>query len=241
MIVFGVCALGVGCLYLAPSMARSPDQIALPQPTDGPTSSPVGVAGSVEPQPAATGVSRTAGPIGQTNAQPRQGIGEPRSARLPVQRRPTPAATAFDPTSAHDHEAPGVVLDLDSAEVNADRLVLHWAAATDNVGVIGYRLWLNGFEVATTAETHVSLSWFNDDDRQHVVQIRAIDAAGNQSATSPTLVISRPEPEPGPTPTPPAGPDPTPTPGPASSDSPSPTPPPPSPTVEGSPDPDGPQ
>ncbi|MCE3275347.1 MAG: hypothetical protein K0R13_1202 [Propionibacteriaceae bacterium] len=97
-----------------------------------------------------------------------------------------------------------------------DRLSLTWTAATDNVGVIGYRIWLNGFEVATTAETEVNLRWFNEDSGQHVVQIRAIDAAGNQSRSSPTLVVVRPSPEPTSTPSE----SPTPTPGPTQSDRP---------------------
>ena len=79
-------------------------------------------------------------------------------------------------------------------------------------------------------ETEVKLRWFNDDSGHHVVQIRAIDAAGNQSGSSPTLVVVRPSPEPTATPTPSASP--TPTPGPTesgrpaaqASDSPDPTP-----------------
>jgi hypothetical protein len=93
--------------------------------------------------------------------------------------------------------------------VTEDRLSLKWPAAQDNVGVIGYRIWLNGFEVATTAETQARLHWFNDDNRQHVVQIRALDAAGNQSRSSPTLVVTRPSPEPTPTPTPSESPTPS--------------------------------
>jgi len=100
--------------------------------------------------------------------------------------------------------------------MTADRLSLTWPAATDNVGVIGYRIWLNGFEVATTPETEAKLRWFNEDSGQHVVQIRAIDAAGNQSRSSPTLVVVRPSPEPTSTPSE----SPTPTPGPTQSDRP---------------------
>jgi hypothetical protein len=56
--------------------------------------------------------------------------------------------------------------------------------------------------VATTAETRARLRWFNDDSGQHVVQIRAVDAAGNQSRSSPTLVVTRPSTEPTEKPTP---------------------------------------
>ena len=68
--------------------------------------------------------------------------------------------------------------------------------------MIGYRIWLNGYEVASTAETQATVRWFNDDAGQHVVQVKAVDAAGNQSTSSPTLLITRPSTEPAPTPTP---------------------------------------
>ena len=96
---------------------------------------------------------------------------------------------------------------------------LTWPAATDNRRVIGYRVLLNGYEVATTAETQVKVRWFNDEEGQHIVQIKAIDAAGNQSTTWTTLLVTRPSPGPtvGSTPTPtttPTASDPTPTPSP---------------------------
>ncbi len=113
--------------------------------------------------------------------------------------------------AAKDSDPPQPVADIEAAKVTARRLTISWPAASDNVGVIGYRIWLNGFEVATTAETRARLRWFNDDSGQHVVQIRAVDAAGNQSQSSPTLVITRPSPEPTATPTPEPSDSPTPT------------------------------
>ena len=96
--------------------------------------------------------------------------------------------------------------------MTSDELSLSWPAATDNTRVIGYRIWLNGYEVASTAETRATVRWFNDDAGQHVVQVKAIDAAGNQSTSSPTLLITRPSTEPVPDPHPePPTPTPTPT------------------------------
>ena len=66
--------------------------------------------------------------------------------------------------------------------------------------------------MATTDDTHAELRWFNDGATQHVVQIRAIDAAGNQSTSSPAFVVTRPTPEPTPTPTPDPSGSPTPEP-----------------------------
>ena len=104
-------------------------------------------------------------------------------------------ANAAEPKDSKDSEPPQPVADIEPSTVTTRRLTLRWPAASDNVGVIGYRIWLNGFEVATTAETRARLRWFNDDSGQHVVQIRALDAAGNQSRSSPTLVVTRPSPD----------------------------------------------
>ena len=60
MIVFGVCALGVGSLYLVPSLARSPDQIGLQPVSDEPTGSPAGGPTGEGRQAAPTGTDRTA-------------------------------------------------------------------------------------------------------------------------------------------------------------------------------------
>jgi hypothetical protein len=109
-----------------------------------------------------------------------------------------------------DSEPPHPVASIEPARVTPEQLTISWPAAADNVGVIGYSVWLNGFEVATTAETQAQLRWFNDDSGQHVVQIRALDAAGNQSASSPTLMVTRPSQEPTATPTPEPSDSPTP-------------------------------
>jgi hypothetical protein len=211
IIVFGVCALGVGSLYLVPSIARSPEQIGVPKTNDS-TSQPVGA------QPDAS--SHSASPSGDRNS-----LTESRRDRVSTasttQRSEAPTESpdgdktrsgkksADEPKDTKDSEPPKPVADIEPSAVTADRLSLRWPAATDDIGVIGYRVWLNGFEVATTAQTEAKLRWFNDDSGQHVVQIRALDAAGNQSRTSPTLVVVRPSPEPTPTPTPSESPTPT--------------------------------
>ena len=80
------------------------------------------------------------------------------------ERRSARGNTAFDPQKIKDEEPPAAVATIRPAEVTAERLRLTWPRASDNDRVIGYRIWLNGYEVATTAETHVTLRWFNDDD-----------------------------------------------------------------------------
>ena len=205
MIVFGVCALGVGSLYLVPSIARSPEQIGVPRASDEPTSRPVGAQADKS--------SQSAPPTRHRDALAGRASGRSATATAPTTQPPAALTqrsaadkdrsgrkAAGEPKDTKDSEPPEQVAEIEPSAVTTDRLSLKWPAAADNVGVIGYRIWLNGFEVATTAETRARLRWFNDDNDQHVVQIRALDAAGNQSRRSATLVVTRPSPDPTPTP-----------------------------------------
>jgi hypothetical protein len=210
LLVFGVCALGVGGLYLVPSMARTPDQVGYPMAGDKPSAR-----SSTTPTAASKGTAAGAA-SGQTSSQPpadeptdaaadteqtsrAEPVGQRRESR---QTSPNSGATAFDPHDNPDNAPPDPVSGIDFGPVTEDTLTISWSAAHDDVTVIGYRIWLNGFEVATTAETHVTVNWFNDDMGQHVVQVRALDAAGNQSKTSPNVLVNRPTPTPTPTPSP---------------------------------------
>ena len=226
MIVFGVCSLGVASLYLVPSIAGSPSPMTMPRTADEPQPRPSGRATVRVPQAGATGAGQPVDAKLPTTAPTQVPVEEPGPSDEPTRAASPPTdqgRTAFDPDDAPDAEPPAAVTTISPAKVTADELTLSWPAATDNRRVIGYRIWLNGYEVATTAETRATLRWFNDDNGQHVVQIKAIDAAGNQSDAWSTLLVTRPSPESTeatrpttrPTPTP------TPTPTPEPSDSPS--------------------
>ncbi|WP_375433055.1 hypothetical protein [uncultured Friedmanniella sp.] len=222
LLVFGVCAVGVGALYVVPAVTGGSGQVAVPLPDDEPTSQPsrtttITNRSSDGPDLAtASPATTSAPPVDNQDAAAR---------RSPAPRRPTTGFTAYDPRTSNDHEAPEPVTGITTGAVRRDRLTVRWPAATDNVGVLQYRVVLNGFTVATTRKTHATVRWFNDDLSTTVVQVRALDAAGNESASSPNLMVSRPTPEPTPTATPtesasaePPSPSPTP------SDTPTPTP-----------------
>jgi hypothetical protein len=217
MIVFGVCALGVSGLYLVPSVATPPQQVSIQRAADEPQPRPSDTAKVRPPQSGATGEASQPVEVDAPEPDPTQpAAGNPPPADQPIQPSPGPTSigrTAYDPADTPDAEPPSSVPTITPAEVTADTLSLTWPAATDNKRVIGYRIWLNGYEVATTAETQVKLRWFNDDDGQGVVQVKAIDAAGNQSTTWTTLLVTRPSPGPTvsqtPTPTTTTSPDPT--------------------------------
>ena len=227
MMVFGVCTFGVAALYLVPSVAESPSPVTMPRSADEPSLKPAGRDVRQVPQAGATGSGQSVTATLATTEPPQVAPADepdPVEERIRPTARPTERArTAFDPDDAPDSEPPTAVPTIAPAKVTVDELTLTWPAATDNRRVIGYRIWLNGYEVATTAQTRATLRWFNDDAGQHVVQIKAIDAAGNQSDSWSTLLVTRPAPEPTETPRPTITPTPTPTPAPTPTTTPEPT------------------
>jgi hypothetical protein len=196
MIVFGVCALGVSGLYLVPSVASPPPSVSIRQAAEEAQPKPSTSAGVRVPQSGATG--EAAQPAGADEpqsdpSQPPAVDGQPTQEHTASSATPTLAPrTAYDPQDTPDNEPPSAVASITATEVTPDALSLTWPAASDNRRVIGYRVLLNGYEVATTVETEVKLRWFNDEEGQHVVQIKAIDAAGNQSTSWTTLLVTRP-------------------------------------------------
>lgn len=215
LLVLGVCALGVGSLYLVPGIARSPQQAAQPRRYDGPTArasatvvqdasaTPSGERSRTRPSPDPAESTDPSEPeAAETATAPST---EPVRTRQPREPRPTrTGATAFDPAEPRDDEAPEPVAAITSADVSPTALTLRWPAAADNVGVVQYTVVLNGYPVATTPTTSATVRWFNDDTRQQVVQVLAVDAAGNESPSSPNLLVARPTPGPTPSPSEPA-------------------------------------
>jgi len=205
-LVVGVCALGVGCLYLAPSVARSPDHatprvseerpIARPSSTAKPASVQ-SVTGQASPHPRAEG-SRDSDATDDSDEVTSSSQAE----QTPKPKPGRSGATAFDPKQKNrDDTPPGPVGGIRVGPVTPTELTVRWAPAQDDTGVVGYRLWLDGYAVATTAQTEVTVKWFNDDMGQHVIQLKALDAAGNLSKSAQSVLVTRPTPEPTPEPT----------------------------------------
>lgn len=116
-------------------------------------------------------------------------------------------------TSAPDTTAPAAPAILEGYAAAPTQVSLQWSAALDNVGVTSYTVLRDGAAIAT-----VSTTSFLDNAvaaaSTHTYQLRASDAAGNVSASSPTLTVttmasSSSGPTPTPTPTPTASPTPT--------------------------------
>ncbi len=206
LLVFGVCALGVGALYLVPDVSGTPGQRAgsrLADPVPEPAGRPVAYDGrTTMNRPGTSSGQRapvTGGGTELSSEQPQRAGADRRTSTTP--RRDSVGASANrSRADGPDEEPPSVVSELSFPTVTTDRLTVRWPAAADNVGVTEYRVWLNGYHVADTTTLQVAIPWFKDGSREQVVQVRAVDAAGNQSIQAPAQLVVRPDPGPDPAP-----------------------------------------
>lgn len=94
-------------------------------------------------------------------------------------------------TAAPDTSAPTTPTSLRSTTVTHEQINLMWNAASDNVGVAGYRLYKNG---SSTAFATTTTPGYNDidleADQSYQYRVSAVDAAGNESALSNSLLVN---------------------------------------------------
>ncbi len=87
--------------------------------------------------------------------------------------------------STPDTEAPSVPTNLAASNIADTTLTLTWNASTDNVGVTGYEVFQDGSSIATTANTTYNVTGLTA-GTSYDFNVRAFDAAGNNSAQSNT-------------------------------------------------------
>jgi len=96
------------------------------------------------------------------------------------------ASTLSQSTSAcsdPDNQPPSTPAGLSTSSVGQTSMTLSWNASTDNVGVAGYRLFLNGSQVATSGSTSHSFTGLSC-GTSYTLGVAAYDAAGNVSGTA---------------------------------------------------------
>lgn len=89
-------------------------------------------------------------------------------------------------SASGDTTAPTTPTGLTATSTSASQIILNWTASTDNVGVTGYKIYRNGsylFTITTPNLTETSLSA----GTTYSYYIKAVDAAGNESASSATV------------------------------------------------------
>jgi chitodextrinase len=91
--------------------------------------------------------------------------------------------------SCADTRAPSVPTGLAASSVTNSSISLTWSSSTDDTITVGYRLYRDGVEIATTLNTKYTDQGLLADTTYHY-QVVAYDAVGNESGPSATLVQS---------------------------------------------------
>lgn len=92
----------------------------------------------------------------------------------------------FDMDAGQDATPPSAPTNL-TADVDLDTVSMAWEAATDNVGVVGYKVYRNGSEIGQTSKTAIQY-----DDQQsglYTYGVSAIDKAGNESQQAVVTIV----------------------------------------------------
>lgn len=111
------------------------------------------------------------------------------TATYTVSSPPPEVDPAPQPTDTAPPSTPGALSATPSQKLK--QIQLSWAAATDNVGVTGYRVIRNGVEVALTAGTKwADTTWVGG--ATYTYAVVAFDAAGNLSAVSTSAKVTVP-------------------------------------------------
>lgn len=88
-----------------------------------------------------------------------------------------------------DNQPPTKPTDLAATELANGSIEVTWTASTDNVGVSEYQILRNGVEIGTVAGAVATFNWPSPGAGSHWIQVRARDAAGNESyKTAPVRV-----------------------------------------------------
>jgi hypothetical protein len=101
---------------------------------------------------------------------------------------PAPAPAPQPTPTPADAVAPSAPANLQATGANA-QVSLTWSAATDDVGVAGYRVYRNGIQVGAPATTTYTDSGLTN-GTTYVYTVRAVDGAGNLSASSASVPVT---------------------------------------------------
>jgi endonuclease I/chitodextrinase len=110
------------------------------------------------------------------------------------------AQNRFDGSVQVDTEAPSAPTTLLATNTTANGTSLSWVQSTDNVGVLGYRIFNGTVQIATSSSANYVLTGLTA-NTNYTFSVKAIDAAGNISNGSNTIAVKTLVGTPTPTPT----------------------------------------
>ncbi|MGK0385575.1 MAG: chitodextrinase [Patiriisocius sp.] len=88
-----------------------------------------------------------------------------------------------------DTQAPSTPLNLSASNETTTTVDLSWSSSSDNVGVTGYELYLDGSSIGNVASTSATVTGLLE-NTTYAFNVRAFDAAGNNSALSNTATAT---------------------------------------------------
>ncbi|WP_338239211.1 fibronectin type III domain-containing protein [Persicobacter diffluens] len=100
-----------------------------------------------------------------------------------------PSRISVSQDSQPDFEAPSIPTDLKSIDTQGTSVALSWTASTDNVGVLGYHIYQDGFIIQTVSATSYKVSGLNT-STNYTFAVSAFDAAGNESELSESISVT---------------------------------------------------
>ncbi|WP_310601593.1 cellulase family glycosylhydrolase [Anaerosporobacter sp.] len=103
-------------------------------------------------------------------------------------------STDPDPSVNEDVEAPSTPSGLKSVSQTTNSATVSWNASTDNVGVVGYDVYVNDSYVGTTTATAYTATGLNQ-NITYTISVQAKDAAGNKSSKSSVNVTTNKTPQ----------------------------------------------
>ena len=92
--------------------------------------------------------------------------------------------TSSPPPLSTDTTAPSVPTNLSATAVSSSQINLSWAASTDNVGIVGYRVYRSGTQIATVTSGTSYQNTGLTANTTYTYTVSAYDAAGNNSSQS---------------------------------------------------------
>lgn len=104
---------------------------------------------------------------------------------------PTPAPEPGTGGDGEDTQSPSVPTGVKALAASTTQVQLEWNAASDNVGVTGYRIYRNGSLIGTTAATSYADSGLSA-GTGYAYTVVAYDAAGNASGMSNVANVQTP-------------------------------------------------
>ena len=105
--------------------------------------------------------------------------------------RSQPASVLASTSACNDASAPTAPSLLWQTDAGATSISLAWSGSLDNVGVIGYGVYLDGSRVGSTSWTSFTLFGLAC-GRSYTVAVDAFDAAGNRSAQTSVVAATGP-------------------------------------------------